>query len=271
MSIDNPQGLPSPEPQSGWSTKKKWVVGCGGCLGILVIFATLIAILAGMGINSLATISNQSVAAIFGPTYKPEGYMAMGLPTGSKNVKHLAMLIRTQPALLVFAAQTKLPQDQADLIRSGKIHQLQALLKQMTAEAAQSSSSGSSSKFRSLRFDQMYNLNLAPNKIYTVCNITIEMDRRGTVAYIPTSAALLPEADNEMVVLAAFNPNDASTDPEAKFDNLQKNLQEQVLKVIHDSELDDRISFSGAATQADQPPANKPGASSSGKPAGHTH
>lgn len=250
MSIDTPQGTPPLEPKQGWSTKTKWMVGCGGCLGVVVIFATLLTISAGIGINSVMQVSTQSVAAIFGPSYKAEGYWPIGLPTGQKNVKNLAMLISKEQGLMVFAAQTELPEDQADLIRTGKLQQLQAFLKEMTETAAQSHQSGSS-KFKSIRFDKMYNKNLAPNKLYTVCNATIELeDKSGNIIYMPTSAALLPEANDGMVVLAVFNPRNNSTDAEVKFDSMQKSLQEQALQIIHDSELDDRISVSGAAPKS---------------------
>ena len=171
--------------------------------------------------------------------------MAFGLPIGQANIKNLAMVTYTNPSMIVFAGQSELSPEQSEMITSGKLQQVQALIQKMGEEAS-ASNQDKSNQFRSIRFNQMYKLNLAPNKAYTVCNATLEVERRGTVAYFPTSIALLPEENNNLVVLAAWNPNNSSTDPEAKFDNVQKSMQEQLLKVIHESELANRISVTGA-------------------------
>lgn len=253
MSRPSSSESPDTEPQTGWSTKKKWVVGCGGCLGVVLIFAVICAVLASLGFNSLISMSNQAVAAIFGPSYKPKEYTAMGMPTAIQNFKNIAMLINYKAGDMVIAAQTELPADQAELVRSGKLQQLQAMLKQMINET-EGQSRSDKGKVKSVRFNQTYNLKLTPNQTYTVCNATIEMEGKGgAIAYLPISTAFLPEDNNGLVVLVAMNPyHKNSADPNANFDAIQKEMQEQVLQIIKDSELDDRLSVSSVSSKPAQ-------------------
>lgn len=249
---NHPQNAPE---NTGWSTKKKWIVGCGGCLGVVLLIVAGLVILAGMGINSVMQVSGNAVAAIFGPSYKPENYMAMGLPVNSHNVQNMALLIGKEKGDMIYAVQTELPAEQLAILRSGKLQQMQGLLKQMANQAIedQGSQNSASGKLRSFRLDQVYNLGLAPNKIYTVCNATVAMEKRGQVGYMPTSIALIPEANNKLVILGTFDPNNHSSNPDTNFDGPQQELQKQTLKIIKDSELDDRISMSGSASPSAKP------------------
>ena len=65
----------------------------------------------------------------------------------------------------------------------------------------------------------------------------------GSTSYSPVSTALIPETDNHLVVLAAIDGNAQSSDPAAKFETEQKTMEDEVFKIIQNSELDDRISL----------------------------
>ena len=256
MSHENmPQEPHSQEKK--WSTKKKWVVGCSGCLGVVVLLVAGIGVLAGMGVNSLMQVSNEAVGSIFGPSYKPANYMAMGLPISSKSMQGMAMLINQRKGSLVFAVQTKLPEDQLAILRSGQLQQMQTVVKKLADDAIADSQQreSSSGKLQSFRLDKIYNLSLAPNKIYTVCNATLEVEKRGAVSYSPTSVALIPEANDSLVVLATFSSSNTSTSADTHFDSEQNEMQQEVLQVIKDSELDDRLIATKSAAQSEAKPA----------------
>jgi len=250
MEQSNP-GQQHPEQQKkSLSTKQKWMIGCGGCLGVILLLAVGLAALIGLGVNSASQTSNQAVAAIFGPSYKPENYVAFGWPFNTQGIQNAVLLIGKTKSAMIIGVQTSLPQEEMALLHSGKLQLIQPILKRMTDEAVekQHQRHTSSSTLRSFRLDQIQNLSLTGNKTYTICNATAEIERRGIVSYAPTSIALLPEANNALVVLATFDPNNTSTNPQTDFSSLQKDMQDQLKKVIQDSELDERLSRSTLET-----------------------
>jgi hypothetical protein len=250
MSNENPTPqLNEQGPKNGWSTKKKWVVGCSGCLGMVLLLAIGLAVLAGMGVNSVMNVSNQGVATIFGPSYKPNNYMAMGLPINNRSVKAMALLIGQDKGSLLFAFQTSLPEKQIRILQSGKVQLMQPLLNRMADEAvASAQSSGSSAeKINALQLTRIYNLNLSPDKVYIVCNATIEVEKKGVTYYAPMAITLLPEPAGQLAILAMMNTKDSSSSEDTNFAPVHEEMQKQLLQLITDSELDDRLSTTEAA------------------------
>ena len=87
----------------GMSTKKKWIIGCGGCLVVVVIIGIILAVLIGKGVTDFMKNSDETSKAVFGETL-PEGYMTFGLPIPSKDGKvHMAMLVSKDGDTMVMA------------------------------------------------------------------------------------------------------------------------------------------------------------------------
>src|SRR5687767_14657693 len=109
----------NPEQKQGMSTKKKWLIGCGGCLGVLLVLAIVISILAGLGFNKLKDVSSQSVQNVFGSSFKPAPYMAFGLPLAQKNLKNMVMMIDQGSGVTIFAVDTEVAEREARILKSG--------------------------------------------------------------------------------------------------------------------------------------------------------
>ncbi len=229
-------------PKPGWSTGKKWLVGCGGCLGLIVIIVIALGILAGMGVSQLQKMSGESVSEIFGSNYKPTEYTALGIPLQTQKLKQVAMLINAQKGLVVFAAKATLTDKEFTELRNETGQQ--DFLKSIEALAKSNQQNGQNGKVKSMRLDKLYNHKIGPLKQFIVGNATLTLEKKdGSTSYSPISAAIIPETDNNLVVLAALNGQAQSSDPAAKFETEQKNLEEEVFKIIQDSELDDRVSL----------------------------
>lgn len=227
-------------PKAGMSTQKKWLIGCGGCLGALIILAIILAVIGWFVGNTVKDVSNKSVQEIFGPTYKPEGYMAVGLPLGQANVKNMVMLLDTQRGKMLIAIDMKLRANDMHMIKAGQPEQVKKYLEQTSEEISKGNSG--SSKVQDIRFDSIESVALMPGGVkFPLANATVTAERRNQTAYSPAVAALIPEADDKMVVLVATDPNHSSTDSQADFTEEQKTLREEVLQIIRDSDLDDRL------------------------------
>jgi hypothetical protein len=232
--------------KQGMSTQKKWLIGCGGCLGVVVLVAAVVAALAGLGFNALKDVSNQSVQSMFGKSFNPDPYMAMGLPLEQKNLRNMVMLLNQQRGITIIGMDTELSETEADVLKSGDPKDIEAYLKRMGAQAT-ASSGGGSSQMRDVRFEGLTTVQLKNGKSFPLSRATVEAERRGTVSYSPAVAALLPQPDNRLVVLIALDPINAASKPDADLSHPQAALQTEVVRIVNDSELDDRLASAGAA------------------------
>lgn len=230
------------QPKQGMSTKKKWMIGCGGCLGVVIIGAIALAVLGSMGVNALKEASGSSVKEIFGPSYKPEaaGYMAFGLPLKQGKLRSMAMMISQARNLSVIAFDVNADALDTAVLKSGKPDQIAAYLKK-TSEEITDSTRNSSSKIEGIEFKSVELLPLVKGKNLAVGNAVVKASKRGAMAYMPSAVALIPEAGNHMVILVATDPNTASTDAGADFSEAQKSLRDEVSNIVKASELDDRL------------------------------
>lgn len=229
-------------PKPGMSTQKKWLIGCGGCLGVLVLLAIVLGVLGWFFGNSLKDMSNKSVQDIFGPNYQPEGYMAIGMPVGQANVKNMVMLLDTRQGKMLIGLDMGVKPGDMQIIKSGNAAQIQKYLEQTSAQINESSAAGGNAKVQDIRFDTIESVALKPGGIkFPVANTTVQAERKGQISYSPAVAALIPEAGNKLVVLVAADPKNSSSDSQADFSEEQKTLKTEVLQVIQDSDLDDRL------------------------------
>jgi hypothetical protein len=231
----------NPEQKQGMSTRKKWLIGCGGCLGVVLIVAIALAVLAGMGVNALKDVSNESVSAIFGKDFKPEPNTAMGLPLGQKELKNMVFMFDQKRGLTVFAIDTEVSPTDARLLKSGDSKQIETFLKHMSEEATSHNNSSSSARLRDIHFNATGTVTLPNGKHFPVSKATMEAEKRGETTYSPTVAALIPEANNRLITIIALEPNSASSEPDTDFSHAQANLQTEVVRLVSNSALDDRL------------------------------
>lgn len=255
------------QPKQGMSTKKKWMIGCGGCLGVIIIGAIALAVLGSMGVNALKEASGSSVKEIFGASYKPEaeGYMAFGLPLKQGKFRSMAMMINGNRKLSVVAIDIDNLSDKP-LLKSGQqelkktidtsdanerrnfLLVFEGALKQVSREIINSSRSGSS-KIDDIQFQSTQFLSLDKSKLLPVGNAVVETSQRGKIFYSPSVVAMAPEMDktgNHVVCLVVTNLNSVSEDPNTDFSEAQKSLREEVLSIVKNSELDDRLTLQGS-------------------------
>jgi hypothetical protein len=225
------------------STRKKWLIGCGACLGLIIVITVVLGIALSMGWSALQKASGDSVKNIFGPTYQASGYIAVGLPFNQPQIKNLAMLMATDKSSLVFAFDTVGNSSQLDVLQQGNQEQLQAYFKKMTEQFLEiDAARGNSSRLQDLQFSNAHYVSLSDNKRYLVVHAAIQTARnQEQLKFTPGTVALLPQAENRMVALIALAPRNATEEILPDFKDRQTELDAELGRLIQDSELDDRL------------------------------
>lgn len=235
--------LVSEKPPGGMSTRKKWFIGCGGCLGLIIVITVVLVMALSMGWNALQKASGDSVKNIFGPTYDSSGYMAVGLPFNQPDIKNLALLIATDQSSLVFAFDTVGDPAQLEVLQNGTQEQLQAYFKKLTEQFLKNDAAkANSSRLQDLQFSNAHYVSVNGNKRYLVVRTAVQTtsgDNQAT--FMPGSVALLPQAENRMVALIALAPKAAVEEILPDFKECQTELDAELGRLIEDSELDDRL------------------------------
>lgn len=230
------------EPSQGMSTRKKWLIGCGGCLGLIVILAIIITIIVAMGWDALNKASGQSVKEIFGPSYNSSGYTAMGLPLGQPKTKNMAMLIGPDGSSIIFAIDTISSPEQEKVLLSQNPAMAQQFFSRMGSEfIANPSARSGASKLRSIQFDTPHYISLGPHKSYPVVYAIVEAKRSGKTSFMPCVAVMVPEANHRLITLISMAPKAAAAEVKASFRDDQAELEAELGRLIKDSELDDRL------------------------------
>ncbi|WP_373531017.1 hypothetical protein [Vampirovibrio sp.] len=233
----------SEQPGGGMSTRKKWLIGCGGCLGLLAVISVVLVIAMSMGWNALQKASGGSVKNIFGSTYPASGYVAMGLPLNQPKMKNLAVLIATDQSSVVLAFDTEASPAEMKVLQHGSKAQLQAYFKTLAAQLLKTAAAqASSSRLQELQFTNPRPVTVAGNKQYTVVDTTVQTTGQQAVTTVmPGAVALLPQANNRVVGLVALAPNAAAESVSPSFGEEQTRLATELNEMIQDSELDDRL------------------------------
>jgi hypothetical protein len=235
--------LVSEKPPGGMSTRKKWLIGCGGCLGLIIVITVVLVIALSMGWNALQKASGDSVKNIFGPTYQASGYVAMGLPLNQPKMKNLAMLIPTDQSSVVFAFDTEASAAEMNVLRQGTQEQLQAYFKKLNEQFLKNDAAkANSSRLQDLQFSNAHYVSISGNKRYLVVHTFVQTaSDKNQVTFMPGSVALLLQAENRMVALIAMAPKAAAEEILPGFKDRQTELDAELGRLIQDSELDDRL------------------------------
>lgn len=226
---------PIPNPKAGNGSAKKWLIGCGGCLAVLVIAAILIAVAGGMAWNGLMSASSGAVREVFGPSYKPEGYTSIGLPSPGRDVKHIVLMMDMRSGNVVVGVDTHASPADTRLLKSGDPEAVASYIRRIGAQT------GGNGKvnMHEVRVESVRAVKLSNHKQVLMGAVQVASERKGT--YSPGAVTLLPEKDNGLVILFALDPRNTSTHPDADFTPEQRTLESALLRIIADSELDDRL------------------------------
>jgi hypothetical protein len=242
------------DQKQGMSTQKKWLIGCGGCLGVILFIVVGCAVLAGLGWNAIKGASSNSVSDIFGKDFKTDPYMAFGIPLGQSTLKNMVFLYDQKRTTTVFAVDTTLPATEMQALENGDAKQIKRFLRRMSEEAARRNTSNSSSSIRNVQFNATKTITLPDGKRFPLSSATVESARQEVTNYTPAVAALIPEADNRLIALIIMDPSSCSKDPDTDFSPYQANLQTEITRLITSSALDTRL----ISTKAMQPVSSEP-------------
>jgi hypothetical protein len=236
------------KPQKG-GAKKWWLIGCGGCLGLLLIVAAAVVALCGLGVNALKETSGKAASDIFGPHYQPTDYQVIAFPIGQfapdTHMLNFAMLLPTHgKGTAVFAFDTQISNADVHAIKSRDPKRIATYLQTMSDKMiAASHRSSSSSRINGVQFGKTMLVTLENGKQFAINGAVAELERRGKVIYAPSVAALVPEAQNRLVTLFAVgNQENQPADMQTQnFKPEQAVLGEDLKTIIQDSALDERL------------------------------
>jgi hypothetical protein len=126
-------------------SKKGWIIGCSGCLGVVLIVAIVAGVFIYNGVNQLGAEMSKSASAVFGEKV-PSGYMPIGFTVPTKDAstpnakpQTFAMLMNMATGRVAMAFDTTVKPEEAELLKSANPEQVQTLLE---TYMSQSQSSG---------------------------------------------------------------------------------------------------------------------------------
>lgn len=223
------------------NTKKKWLIGCGGCLGAVIILGIILAVLVMFGFNSCQKASQGAINQVLGPQYKaPEGSTAIGLPWGQNDLKNVIMIVNQQTGLTMFVIDTVVPADVSQVLKSEDPEKISAFIRQISSKAI----SGPGHKqtkvdVSNLKIESIHTVKLPNKKSLPFCHAKTYQKENNT--YGPAVVALLPESKNRVIVLLSLDPRNTSTDPKSHFKLAYQTLERELFRLIIESDLDDRM------------------------------
>jgi hypothetical protein len=218
------------------NNKKAWLIGCGGCLSVIIIIAIVAGIFIYSSVSELKNASDKTAQGVFGEKL-PEGYFTIGIPVESKKQENnlkMVMMMNTQRQTMVFAVDTfnKNP-EQLNAINTANPEELKVLMEGFLEQ------SNSSNKPNGIRQIDPIQLGLTGGKTYPAFDIVLE-DKKGN--FSPIVATFLMYPSNRMVVLMGMDPNAASESPDTDFSGNFETLQGELQSLIDSTALKDNLS-----------------------------
>jgi hypothetical protein len=198
---------------------KKWLIGCGGCLGLV-----LIVVIVGVGAlwwggSAFMEGSQKTAKSLFGETL-PRNYMTIfGMPIDSQEGSvTMVVMINSENQKALFGIDAPLTADQRETMVSGDTQQLERLIQEAMA-------SSNSNNVRSLQLKDAVPLK-SPDGEVRALRFNVETDE----GFMPMVVALLPMQADRMKMLLLMDPNRATTDPgvdfSAEFEEMAVHLEE---------------------------------------------
>ena len=190
---------------------KKWLIGCGGCLGVVVVLASL-------GVVGTAMWCGSSV-------------------DNAKTTAFL-MLTNTTTKKIIFAFDHELSKEEAALFTSTDLASPE-FSKSMEKLLKEGMSSGGTTSNSQVHIESVTAASLENGKSLPLLLLKLYDEDEGF--YTPLVAALAIEANDRMVLLVGMDPNTTDYDEHADFSAEYKALTKVLVGITNDTALDDRL------------------------------
>jgi hypothetical protein len=235
----DPTRLEDGQPKN--NTKRNWLIGCGGCLVVIIVGLIIAAVVGASCVGQFQKGSDEAIQAIFGGT-PPGGYTNFGfsIPDKSGKKNNVVMMINpTDPKKIVFAIDTYIPDADTQKILSGDSKQIEDFLKDFAASDLESATAKGAKgmDMKNLRLEGMQQVKLANGKIFPVVNVKIAKENEFT----PAAAGMLVLPDNRLVLLMGLDSSTTASTAEMDFKPAYESLSTSVINIVNDSALDDQL------------------------------
>ena len=198
------------------SNSKKWLLwGCGGCLGLSLLTAVVVGVIATMGVSSFQKGSEEAFHKIYGDkATPPAGYLLIAVPMPEGNLVTLTSVEKNESIITV---DTKATDEQLAILKSADPESIKTMMQ------AQGASSGSSN----IKIDSQHVVVLGNGKSLVVAQGTLEKDGETH----PAAISLIPQ--NGRLIYAISMGLEGNAD--------RAELETDLVKLVNDSEIDARI------------------------------
>ncbi len=219
------------------TNKQKWLMGCGGCLVVLVLLAIVIGIGLMLGINQFKQGSDETTQAIFGDN-PPAGYTTIGIPKGLLQDKAQIVFMlnpNTQNLVFVFA----IPTSKQPIFNTSSPQAMEKSLNQFLEENVDEATQQSSGiNLQDLQIEKVQNTKLPNGKTFPTAYVRIHDQNKNT--YTPCVFGLLQE-ESQVVAILASNPATTSEVSETDFSMDYETLTAELKNIIMSTTLESRL------------------------------
>lgn len=220
--------------------QKKWLISCGGCLILLVIVTLALFLSGNIELNASQGIGSKSTETIFGSSYEPKDYAVFGVPLMDlKNVKDVVTLINSKKNLIILAVALKEPTANLSTIKSKNSSMIKAYLNSILSQTTRQGHL--QTKFSELKVKTIESMKLTNGKTILFANAINHNKENKKSASTPAVLALIPEKNNELVILIVTNGKSPLSKTKGHLSHDYQSLQKMTKQIITDSELDDRL------------------------------
>ncbi len=185
---------------------KKWLIGCGGCLGVVLVIVVAVAGLGYWGVDTLVKGSAGATSAIFGET-APEGYMAMfGMKDDTGEGTTMVMMVGPDSGNVLIGLETPADKTEMEAFQSGDPEKLKPLINK-----ALSNGGDSVDNLQTLGMDT---LNTTAGNVLAIRLSATSNSGKTT----PALVSLLPLQNSRLKLAILINGNTRSSRSDALFE-----------------------------------------------------
>ncbi len=205
---------------------KKWLIGCGGCLGVVLVLVIAGAGLLWWGGSTFMEGSQKTAETVFGDRLPPDYMTVFGMPIPSKDGEiKMVFLMHPQTQQVLFAMDSPLPEEQRDMILSGNSENVETLIQQAMA-------SSNSSNVESMELMRTTPLRTPAGSV-----MALEFRMQSDEGYTPLVVGLIPIQGDRMKILMLMDPATVSRNPDADFSSEFDQMASEMESVIAQSSV----------------------------------
>ena len=222
------------------SNTKKWLIGCGGCFGVVVLLVIAVVIFLVMQVGSSTDKASETVLG----SKPPAGFMSFGFAAPDKKGAQNGFLImfNSTNQHFVFALNTPLTRKDRETFRAisqaspDAQKNMEALVKKAMGHAA---SSGQGFSPDQMTLEGTKNDKLNNGKQFSAGYLKVYSEQKGV--YLPVVFGIVPEASNQGVILIALDQENSSSDKAADLSKTYTLLANDLHQIVAGTALADRL------------------------------